>query len=65
MKFHVPGMSCGHCTAAIEKGVKTADPTADVETDLQAHTVRVTSTLSANAIQDAIKTAGYTANQVD
>ncbi len=65
MRFHVPDMSCGHCTAAIEKAVKTSDPAAEVQTDLPAHTVRVESALSPDAVQDAIKMAGYGAQLVD
>ena len=28
--FKVPDMSCGHCTATIEKAIKAIDPTASV-----------------------------------
>jgi copper chaperone len=34
MEFKVPDMSCGHCTAAIAKSVKSADPAAAVDCDL-------------------------------
>ena len=43
MKFHVPDMSCGHCTAAIEKALKTIDPDARVDTDLTSKTVTIAS----------------------
>ena len=45
MKFSVPGMDCGHCTAAIKKGIAEVDPNATVQTDLETHTVTVTSTV--------------------
>ena len=61
MKFHVPDMSCGHCTQAITKSVKASDPSAQVETDLDAHTVSVESTSPVADIQQAIKSAGYDA----
>ena len=61
MKFHVPDMSCGHCTAAITKEIKASDPNAAVETDLTTHTVAVTSTQSDAAMIAAIKAAGYDA----
>lgn len=32
MKFHVPDISCGHCTAAIDKALKAIDPDARVDT---------------------------------
>ncbi len=58
-KFSVPDMSCGHCTAAIEKQIKAADPAARVECNLDDHTVTVQSALSAEALAAAIKEAGY------
>ena len=57
--FSVPGMSCGHCTAAIEKSVKALDPTAKVNCDLGSHTVSVQSFLSDRAVSEAIRDAGY------
>ena len=59
MKFSVPGMDCGHCTAAIKKGIAEVDPTATVQTDLETHTVTVTSDRSAVQIAAGIKSAGY------
>lgn len=59
MKFHVPDMSCGHCTAAITKGVKAIDPAAEVLTDLDTRTVTVTSGQSEEQVKTAIHAAGY------
>ncbi len=59
MKFSVPEMSCGHCTAAIEKSVKAADPAAEVACDLGSREVSIGSSLSGDALQAAIKEAGY------
>lgn len=64
MKFSVPNMSCGHCTAAIESAVKTADPQAAVECDLSERQVRVDSALTADQLKAAIKGAGYDADPV-
>lgn len=58
-KFSVPEMSCGHCTAAIEKQVKAADAAADVACNLDDRTVTIDSALSAEALAAAIKEAGY------
>ncbi len=58
-KLNVPGMSCGHCTSAIEKSVRAIDPTAKVSCDLGAHTVDVDSFLSQRALSEAIQNAGY------
>ncbi|MCA0871642.1 heavy-metal-associated domain-containing protein [Seohaeicola saemankumensis] len=60
-RFTVPDMSCGHCTAAIEKEIKSADSAAQVACDLGDHSVSVTSTLDSAALIAAIKQAGYTA----
>lgn len=65
MKLHVPEMSCGHCTSTIEKGVKAADPSATVSTELEGRTVEVETVLAEAAIIDAISQAGYEAKPVD
>ena len=39
MKFHIPDMSCGHCTVAITKEIAVLDPAAEVSTDLDARTL--------------------------
>ncbi|SNT40092.1 heavy-metal-associated domain-containing protein [Tropicimonas sediminicola] len=58
-RFNVPEMSCGHCTAAIEKAVKASDANAEVSCDLSDRTVSISSTLPAEALQTAIQQAGY------
>lgn len=57
MKFLVEDMSCGHCTAAIEKAVAEAGGTA--ETNLSDHMVTV-SGLDATQAAKVIAEAGYT-----
>jgi copper chaperone len=57
--FKVEEMSCGHCTASIEKAVHAVDPGATVACDLGAKEVRVDSAVDAEAIAAAIRTAGY------
>lgn len=61
MKFNVPDMSCGHCTAAIDKAVKAIDPAADVSSDLPSRTVTVISAQDAATVQAALRDAGYPA----
>ena len=58
-RFEVPGMSCGHCTAAIEKAIKAIDPTAKVTCDTGTRKVDVESILSERALTEAIRNAGY------
>jgi len=65
MKFSVPDMSCGHCTAAIEKSIKAVDAGAEVNCDLTARSVAVSSGLSAEEIGAAIRQAGYDVTPAD
>lgn len=60
-KFNVPDMKCGHCTAAIEKSVTAADPTALLEFDIPGRTVDIDSADEADALLSAIKDAGFEA----
>ena len=60
-RFSVPDMSCGHCTAAIEKEIIGADQNAGVSCDLLSHGVTVQSSLGNDAILAAINKAGYEA----
>ncbi|MBT2296494.1 MULTISPECIES: heavy-metal-associated domain-containing protein [Pseudomonas] len=59
--FNVQGMSCGHCVKAITQAVQAKDPAADVQIDLSARTVQVQSSLSVDAVVQAIKEEGYEA----
>jgi copper chaperone len=59
MKFSVPKMSCGHCTASIEKSIKAKDPAAAVSTDLETRSVSVDSVLPFADVLQAITDAGY------
>lgn len=61
MKFHIPDMSCGHCTAAITKEIMALDSKANVAAELEGRTVEVATGLSEATVIDAIKTAGYEA----
>ncbi|MFU1479520.1 heavy-metal-associated domain-containing protein [Roseovarius sp. C7] len=58
-RFSVPNMSCGHCTASIQKAIMAADPDAKVSCDLTARIVDVDSTLDEAALAVAIRDAGY------
>ena len=64
MEFRVSEMSCGHCTAAIEKAVKEADPAATINCDLETRRVRVETSLAGPDVSAAIKQAGYDAEPV-
>lgn len=63
-KFNVPKMSCGHCTAAIEKSVKNFDPTALLSFDLTNRVVDIDSADDDAELIAAIKDAGFEATAV-
>lgn len=60
IEFHVEDMTCGHCVGTVTKAVKEADPKASVEIDLASHLVRIDGSSEAEAIEEAIRDAGYT-----
>jgi len=60
-RFDVPDMSCGHCTASIEKAIKATDPAANITCSTATRTVDIDSDLSTNALIDTIRGAGYEA----
>jgi len=57
--FNVPDMSCGHCTAAIEKAVMATDATATITFDLEAHTADITSALDDATLTQTLASEGY------
>ena len=58
--YTVPGMTCGHCVAAITDEVTSVPGVSAVEVDLDTKIVSVTGTdLSDAAIRDAIVEAGF------
>ncbi|MDT8907547.1 MULTISPECIES: heavy-metal-associated domain-containing protein [Pseudomonas] len=57
--LNVQGMSCGHCVRAITQAVQARDPSADVQVDLGAKTVRVQSSLPVETLVEAIQEEGY------
>ena len=59
--FYVPDMSCGHCSAAIEKAIIAIDPGASVVANIASKRVTVTSHEPAAALIGAMKAAGYPA----
>lgn len=58
--FQVQGMSCQHCVRAVTQAVQDVDPEADVRIDLPTGRVEVQSAETADALQSAIREAGYT-----
>ncbi|MEM5469804.1 MAG: heavy-metal-associated domain-containing protein [Paracoccaceae bacterium] len=59
-KFNVPDMTCGHCTASIEKAVGSEDGDAVLKFDLEGRTVEITSRLSDDELARLLEKEGYT-----
>ena len=60
LTYTVPGMSCGHCRAAITEEVEQVDGVSAVDVDLEAKKVTVSgSGLDDTALRGAIDEAGY------
>ncbi|MBF9197793.1 heavy-metal-associated domain-containing protein [Microvirga terrestris] len=59
--FHVPGMNCSGCQRAVTRAVQAIDPQAQVEADLEARTIKVTSRQSEASLLNALSNGGYPA----
>ena len=57
--YSVPGISCGHCKAAIEGEVEQVAGVTAVVVDVDAKTVTVDGTVSDADVRAAIDEAGY------
>jgi Cu+-exporting ATPase len=57
----VEGMSCGHCSARVEKALMELDGVSKASVNLDTKEVRVelTGDLSADILTDAVEDAGY------
>ncbi|WP_421951394.1 heavy-metal-associated domain-containing protein [Pelagibacterium sp.] len=63
-EFKVQDMTCGHCAGTIEKAVRSADPAAKVDVDLDTHLVRIESAQAGDALKRVIAEAGYSPEPV-
>lgn len=59
LEFTVADMTCGHCVKTITNAVQSTVPGAQVSTNLDTHRVLVTGTDRAEAVEAAIRDAGY------
>ena len=57
--YDVPGISCGHCKAAIEAEVAKVPGVDGVEVDVDARTVTVAGSPDDGQVRAAIDEAGY------
>lgn len=61
--FHIPNISCGHCTMSIENELKEIDGISDVQSDVAQKTVTVQweSPVTRQKIMDTLKEINYPA----
>ena len=57
--YFVPGISCGHCKAAIESELSDVQGVVSASVDIEARTVAVTGDATDEAVRAAIDEAGY------
>lgn len=60
----IPDMTCDHCKMTIEKALKVISGLEDVQVDLKDKNVQVSGNIQVNQVVDAIRTAGYTAGEI-
>jgi copper chaperone len=60
LEFTVQDMTCGHCASTITKAVRSVDPQASIDIDLDRHLVKIGGAGDAQAVEEAIREAGYT-----
>jgi copper chaperone CopZ len=64
LRFSIPDMHCGKCTAKIETAVQDLDPTALITFDLETRQVEIDSADPAADLVKAIEHAGFSAAEV-
>lgn len=64
MKFNIPNMTCGGCVRGVTASIQHVDPQAQVNVDLTAQTVEVTSQLDAKTIQQALEADDFPATLI-
>ncbi len=60
LTFKIDDMTCGHCVASITKAIQELDRQATIAADVQSHVVQIASAANSEAIEAAIRDAGYT-----
>ena len=65
--IHIDGMSCGHCSASVEKALRAVAGVREVSVDLAAKmaTVQVDDTVTNDTLSKAVTDSGYTVIGID
>ncbi|NYT86032.1 heavy-metal-associated domain-containing protein [Pollutimonas harenae] len=59
LEFEIKDMTCGHCASTITKAVQAIAPGAELDIRLDNHHVQINGAPDADAIETAIREAGY------
>lgn len=59
MQFHIDNMSCGGCVRGVTRAIQSLDPAAEVVADLPQKSVKVTSSMPREALEEALREAGF------
>ncbi len=59
MKFQIQSMTCDDCTNAVTEAIRSVDPRAIVDVDVERHCVTVETTESRTTLAMALAEAGY------
>ncbi|MGB7606663.1 MAG: heavy metal-associated domain-containing protein [Lutisporaceae bacterium] len=61
VQIFIEGMTCGHCSARVEKALKAVDGIADAKVDLanKNATVELSSNVDDSVLKEAVEDAGY------
>lgn len=63
--YKVQGMTCGHCVSSVKTAVSAVPGVTGVEINLQAGSMTMTGTATAQAVSRAVADAGYTIASAD
>lgn len=61
MQLKIENMTCGGCANSVTKAIQSVDPTARIETNPAARSVKLETTATSAALQKALEEAGYPA----
>ncbi|HLR83272.1 MAG TPA: heavy-metal-associated domain-containing protein [Paenalcaligenes sp.] len=59
IKFQIPDMTCGHCVSTITNAIQAKYDGAQVEAEVETHTLTVQGTEDAEGLESIIKQEGY------
>ncbi len=61
VQLKITGMTCGHCVAAVDKAIRAVPGVQDAKVDLASGSARVAGSADPQALVEAVKAEGYTA----